>query len=71
MNGLKLAEREGFEPSVQVAPDNCLAGSPVRPLQHLSAVESSPFYGAVRGFARVGGTYKVVAWTPSIRAPES
>ena len=42
MNGLKLAEREGFEPSVQVAPDNCLAGSPVRPLQHLSAVVAGP-----------------------------
>ncbi len=31
-----VAEREGFEPSVRVTPDNCLAGSPVRPLQHLS-----------------------------------
>ena len=30
-----MAEREGFEPSVQLTPDNCLAGSPVRPLQHL------------------------------------
>ena len=37
-----LAEREGFEPSVQVTPDNCLAGSPVRPLQHLSAVVAGP-----------------------------
>ncbi len=33
-----MAEREGFEPSVQVTPDNCLAGSPDRPLQHLSTV---------------------------------
>ena len=32
-----MAERAGFEPAVQVAPDNCLAGSPVRPLQHLTA----------------------------------
>ena len=33
-----MAEREGFEPSVQgLTPDNCLAGSPVQPLQHLSA----------------------------------
>ena len=34
-----MAERAGFEPAVQVAPDNCLAGSPVQPLQHLSGRE--------------------------------
>ena len=39
-----MAEREGFEPSVQVAPDNCLAGSPVRPLQHLSRGPGRAFY---------------------------
>ncbi len=32
-----MAEREGFEPSTQAHhPCNCLAGSPVQPLQHLS-----------------------------------
>ncbi len=32
-----MAEREGFEPSKQAHhPLNCLAGSPVQPLQHLS-----------------------------------
>ena len=36
---MTLAERAGFEPAVQVAPDNCLAGSPVQPLQHLSGRE--------------------------------
>jgi hypothetical protein len=33
----EMAEREGFEPSAQAQhPCNCLAGSPVQPLQHLS-----------------------------------
>ena len=31
-----LAERGGFEPPVPVTQHNCLAGSPVQPLQHLS-----------------------------------
>ena len=31
-----LAEREGFEPSIQVSPYNALAGRPLRPLGHLS-----------------------------------
>jgi hypothetical protein len=31
-----MAERGGFEPPVQCYPYNCLAGSPVRPLRHLS-----------------------------------
>ena len=33
-----MAEREGFEPSVEVAPYNGLAGRPVQPLQHLSGI---------------------------------
>ena len=33
----EMAERGGFEPPAQVTPGNCLAGSPVQPLQHLSA----------------------------------
>ena len=32
----KMAEREGFEPPVPITRNNCLAGSPVQPLQHLS-----------------------------------
>ena len=32
-----MAEREGFEPSVEETPYNRLAICPVRPLQHLSA----------------------------------
>ena len=35
----RLAERGGFEPPVQCYPYNCLAGSPVRPLRHLSPFE--------------------------------
>ena len=31
-----LAEREGFEPPVEVSPHNCLAGSCLQPLGHLS-----------------------------------
>ncbi len=31
-----LAEREGFEPSVENKPYNCLAGSCLQPLGHLS-----------------------------------
>ena len=36
-----LAERGGFEPPVRFYPHNCLAGSPVRPLQHLSGCAKS------------------------------
>ena len=32
----KLAERQGFEPWVEVSPHNCLAGSCLQPLGHLS-----------------------------------
>ena len=32
-----MAEREGFEPSVECEPYNCLAGSCLQPLGHLSA----------------------------------
>ena len=32
-----MAEREGFEPSVEFNPYNCLAGSCLQPLGHLSA----------------------------------
>jgi hypothetical protein len=38
---LRLAERGGFEPPVPVTQDNCLAGSPDRPLQHLSVPSRS------------------------------
>ncbi len=34
-----LAERGGFEPPVPVKRYNCLAGSPVQPLQHLSNIK--------------------------------
>ena len=34
-----LAERGGFEPPVPVTQHNCLAGSPVQPLQHLSSAD--------------------------------
>ncbi len=37
MRCYEVAERGGFEPPAQVTPGNCLAGSPVQPLQHLSA----------------------------------
>ncbi len=33
----KVAEREGFEPSVEVSPHTRLAGEHLRPLGHLSA----------------------------------
>jgi hypothetical protein len=33
----KLAEREGFEPSVEVSPHTRLAGEHLQPLGHLSA----------------------------------
>ena len=35
--GFLMAEREGFEPSVECEPYNCLAGSCLQPLGHLSA----------------------------------
>ena len=31
-----MAESEGFEPSVHIATDTCLAGKPIRPLWQLS-----------------------------------
>ena len=31
-----MAEREGFEPSIRVSPNTCLAGTRFRPLSHLS-----------------------------------
>jgi hypothetical protein len=34
---MKLAEREGFEPSVEVSPHTRLAGEHLQPLGHLSA----------------------------------
>ena len=36
-----MAEREGFEPSVEETPYNRLAICPVRPLQHLSALKKN------------------------------
>ena len=38
----KLAEREGFEPSVRFNPYTRLAGEHLRPLGHLSRVEIIP-----------------------------
>jgi hypothetical protein len=35
-NEKTMAERVGFEPTVPLAGNNCLAGSPIRPLSHLS-----------------------------------
>jgi hypothetical protein len=32
----RLVEREGFEPSIRVSPDTCLAGKCFQPLSHLS-----------------------------------
>lgn len=32
----KMVEREGFEPSIRVSPDTCLAGKCFQPLSHLS-----------------------------------
>ena len=37
----KLAEREGFEPSMEFNPHTPLAGERLRPLGHLSAYELS------------------------------
>ena len=41
-----LAEREGFEPSIQVTPYTGLANQRLRPLGHLSRTSSSPSYVA-------------------------
>jgi hypothetical protein len=36
LEGKKRAEREGFEPSVELSPNTRLAGERLRPLGHLS-----------------------------------
>lgn len=33
-----MVERKGFEPSIQVSPETCLAGKRFRPLSHLSEI---------------------------------
>lgn len=58
MRCYEVAERGGFEPPAQVTPGNCLAGSPVQPLQHLSARWRGGFRqkAARAGLSSTGGT---------------
>ncbi len=71
--GKWLAEREGFEPSVRGKPDNCLAGSPVQPLQHLSAgrpsAHSTPGQDDVPPGARTGSLAEGVGFEPTRGLP--
>ena len=48
----KLAEREGFEPSVRFNPYNGLANRRFRPLSHLSGPEGPYFIGAKRRWVK-------------------
>ena len=57
MQANSLAGRAGFEPAVEVSPDNHLAGGPNQPLWHLPDCPTHfiPLLGGGRGIRTPGG----------------